>query len=38
MAKIGAALASGALNTLRRKLDPRAANGGIFLGKSSLRL
>jgi glycerol-3-phosphate acyltransferase PlsX len=32
MAKIGAALASGALNTLRRKLDPRAANGGIFLG------
>jgi glycerol-3-phosphate acyltransferase PlsX len=32
MAKVGAALASGALNTLRRKLDPRAANGGIFLG------
>jgi glycerol-3-phosphate acyltransferase PlsX len=32
MAKIGAAMASGALNTLRRKLDPRAANGGIFLG------
>jgi glycerol-3-phosphate acyltransferase PlsX len=32
MARIGAALASGALNTLRRKLDPRAANGGIFLG------
>ena len=25
-------IASGALNTLRRKLDPRAANGGIFLG------
>ena len=32
MAKVGAALASGALNMLRRKLDPRAANGGIFLG------
>ncbi len=32
MARIGAALASGALNMLRRKLDPRAANGGIFLG------
>ena len=29
---IGAVIASGALNTLRRKLDPRAANGGIFLG------
>jgi len=29
---IGAAIASGALNTLRRKLDPRASNGGIFLG------
>ena len=24
--------ASGALNALRRRLDPRAANGGIFLG------
>ncbi len=24
--------ASGALNILRRKLDPRASNGGIFLG------
>jgi glycerol-3-phosphate acyltransferase PlsX len=30
--KLGAAFASGALATLRRKLDPRAANGGIFLG------
>jgi glycerol-3-phosphate acyltransferase PlsX len=30
--RIGALLASGALNTLRRKLDPRAQNGGIFLG------
>jgi phosphate acyltransferase len=25
-------LASGALKNLRRKLDPRAANGGVFLG------
>jgi glycerol-3-phosphate acyltransferase PlsX len=30
--RIGALIASGALNALRRKLDPRAANGGIFLG------
>src|SRR5215469_167250 len=30
--RIGAVIAGGALNTLRRKLDPRAANGGIFLG------
>src|SRR6201996_6604298 len=29
---IGAILAAGPLNTLRRKLDPRASNGGIFLG------
>ena len=32
LGQIGALIASGALNTLRRKLDPRAANGGIFLG------
>lgn len=32
LARIGGVLASGALRTLRRKLDPRAANGGIFLG------
>ncbi len=30
--RLGAVLASGAMNTLRRKLDPRASNGGIFLG------
>ena len=30
--KLGAVVASGALSTLRRKLDPRAQNGGIFLG------
>jgi len=32
LSRLGALLASGALRTLRRKLDPRAANGGIFLG------
>ena len=30
--RMGAVIASGALNALRRKLDPRASNGGIFLG------
>jgi phosphate acyltransferase len=30
--QIGAMFASGALNILRRKLDPRTSNGGIFLG------
>ena len=30
--KLGAFIASGALNSLKRKLDPRASNGGIFLG------
>ena len=30
--RIGAFIASGALSALRRRLDPRAANGGIFLG------
>ena len=30
--RLGALIAGGALKTLRRKLDPRAANGGIFLG------
>lgn len=32
LSRLGAVLASGALNTLRRKLDPRAAGGGLFLG------
>jgi glycerol-3-phosphate acyltransferase PlsX len=32
LGRVGGLLASGALGTLRRKLDPRAANGGIFLG------
>ena len=32
LGRIGGFLAAGALDTLRRKLDPRASNGGIFLG------
>jgi phosphate acyltransferase len=32
MSKLGAVIASGALQALRRKLDPRAQNGGVFLG------
>jgi phosphate acyltransferase len=32
LSKLGAVIASGALMTLRRKLDPRAQNGGVFLG------
>jgi glycerol-3-phosphate acyltransferase PlsX len=32
LSRLGALLATGALKTVRRKLDPRAANGGIFLG------
>ncbi len=32
LSRLGALVASGALSTLRRKLDPRASNGGIFLG------
>jgi glycerol-3-phosphate acyltransferase PlsX len=32
LTRMGALLASGGLKALRRKLDPRAANGGIFLG------
>lgn len=30
--RLGGFFAGGALNVLRRKLDPRASNGGIFLG------
>jgi glycerol-3-phosphate acyltransferase PlsX len=33
---IGAMLAAGALNTLRRNLDPRASSGGIFLGLNGI--
>jgi glycerol-3-phosphate acyltransferase PlsX len=32
LSRLGAALASGAFRILRHKLDPRSANGGIFLG------
>ena len=32
LSRIGAVLASGALKSLRKKLNPRAANGGVFLG------
>ncbi|MEI9993487.1 MAG: phosphate acyltransferase PlsX [Rhizomicrobium sp.] len=32
LGRLGALIASGALGALRRKLDPRASNGGIFLG------
>lgn len=31
-ARVGALLASGALNAVRRKIDPRAFGGGVFLG------
>lgn len=36
IARIGAVLASGALNAMKRKLNPRAANGGVFLGLNGL--
>jgi phosphate acyltransferase len=32
MGRVGAVLASGAFRALRRKLDPRTLNGGVFLG------
>jgi phosphate acyltransferase len=32
LSRMGAVLASGALSALRRKLDPRAFGGGVFLG------
>ena len=32
MGRLGALLASGAFRVLRRKLDPRTLNGGVFLG------
>jgi phosphate acyltransferase len=34
--KLGAVIASSALHTLRRKLDPRTQNGGIFLGLNGI--
>jgi phosphate acyltransferase len=36
LSRLGALLASGALNALRRKLDPRAAGGGLFLGLNGI--
>lgn len=36
LGRIGALFASGALKALRRKLDPRSANGGIFLGLNGI--
>src|SRR5690606_34375450 len=32
MSKIGALFASSALRALKRKMDPRTVNGGVFLG------
>ncbi len=34
--RLGALLASGALNALRKKMDPRAAGGGLFLGLNGI--
>ncbi len=36
--RLGALLASGAFTVLRRKLDPRRANGGTFLGLNGLAI
>ncbi len=36
LGRIGAMFATGALKALRRKLDPRASNGGIFLGLNGI--
>jgi glycerol-3-phosphate acyltransferase PlsX len=36
LGRLGALIARGALTTLRRKLDPRASNGGIFLGLNGI--
>jgi glycerol-3-phosphate acyltransferase PlsX len=36
MSKIGALFASQALNALRRKMDPRTVNGGVFLGLNGI--
>lgn len=36
LGRVGAVIARGALTTLRRKLDPRASNGGIFLGLNGI--
>ncbi len=36
LSKLGAALAQGAFTVLKRKMDPRRLNGGVFLGLNGL--
>ncbi len=36
LSRIGALFATGALNALRRKMDPRTVNGGVFLGLNGI--
>jgi len=36
LSRVGALLASQALNALRRKMDPRSVNGGVFLGLNGI--
>jgi len=36
LSKLGAVIASGALDALKRKMDPRAQNGGVFLGLNGI--
>src|SRR5690606_32677993 len=36
MSRIGALFASSALNALRRKMDPRTVNGGVFMGLNGI--
>ena len=36
MSRIGALFATSALNALRRKMDPRTVNGGVFLGLNGI--
>lgn len=36
LSKLGALFASSALNALRRKMDPRTVNGGVFMGLNGI--
>ncbi len=36
MSKLGALFASSALNALKRKMDPRTVNGGVFMGLNGI--
>lgn len=36
LSKLGALLASSALNSLKRKMDPRTVNGGVFMGLNGI--